>query len=500
MGFWQKAKNLWSYRSAEMSFTDLLKYYGSFGHWGVVGTSPNTEAAPRDFETVAHDIYMGSGVVYMVAQARAKIFSEARFKWRRVNEPATPFNLFTSRGLDLLERPWQNGSTSALLMRAIQDVDIAGNFYCVRTTDHQNRPRLRRLRPDWVEVVLTKDPTMATEVDVLGYAYYPGGIGNGEPEYFSAEEVAHWAPDPDPRAQYLGMSWLVPVMEEVMTEKEAQKHRRNFFRRGAQLGVAVTVTKDKAVTADKMRQFKEEFLSKHQGARNAHEPLFLGPGADVKIIEADPSTWDTRSISGLAETHIAGVAGVPPVVAGLSEGLSGSTLNAGNYKVAARGFIDRTIRPLWHSFANAIEPLIDPPKPRKGNGSPARLTVDEREVSVLNDDRLEDADIMGKHTTTFNTLITNGCTFESAQEYIVTGDFTVLKDSGYKSVQLYKPGELLSEKDKASTEESDTPNKTGGLKEGGQVDPVTEPTVEPPDEPTHDPVTPKTGEQPKKGG
>src|SRR5690606_2407293 len=257
---------------------------------------------------------------------------------------------------------------------------------------------------------------------------------------------------------------------------------RNFFRRGAQLGVAVTVTKDKAVTADKMRQFKEEFLSKHQGARNAHEPLFLGPGADVKIIEADPSSWDTRSISGLSETHIAGAAGVPPVVAGLSEGLSGSSLNAGNYKVAAQGFVERTIRPLWRSFCDAMQPLVEEPTRRKGTGGPVRLTVDEREVSVLNDDRQKDAEVLATYAKTINGLIAMGYTPESCRDLIVTSNPAVLVHAGLVSVQQYKPGD-----DPAASDEGSTPaDDNGGFPTGPD-----EPEQEEPEDPSHDPVTPK---------
>ena len=487
-------------RSAEITMEQWLKMWADHGTYTQVrGHEPRTEGATNDFDSYAEKLYKGSGVVYMVAQARSKIFSEARFQWRPVGEPNSPFNLFGTRDLRVLEKPWPGGSTGALLTRAIQDVDLGGNFFAVREVGDDGHPMLRRLRPDWVDIVLAAEPTEAVKSDIIGYRYYPGGYGSkAVPVDYAVEEVAHWAPEPDPTAMYRGMSWLTPVVNEILTEQDAQTHRRNFFIRGAQLGVAVMVNKDQ-VTAEQMKKFKDEFLAKHQAARNAHEPLFLGPGADVKVIEADPSTWDTRSISGLSETHIAGAAGVPPVVAGLSEGLSGSSLNSGNYKVAAKGFIDRTIRPLWRSFCEALEPLLEPPTSRNGKVVPVRLVVDDREIAVLNDDRQEDAETLSIYTRTLNSLISMGWTPESARDYIKTGNPDTLVHSGLVSVQLYK----AQDQEAAKTGHDQGTVDTGSDPDNKVEKPVTEPSVTPPEDKGHKPVTPKetgTTAAKKKGG
>lgn len=403
----------------------------------VYGYDGKTETSNTSWEYYVDRLYKGNAVVFMVAQARATIFSEITFKWRPYGQPATQFNLFGTKDLEILETPWANGTTGDLLMRAIQDVDIAGNFFCAREYSIFTKTyRLRRLRPDWVDIVLTADPRVAVASDVEAYAYYPGGVRSASnAKIYLPEEICHWAPKPDPMAQYRGMSWMTPALNDILVESQATKHRLNFFERGAHLGLAVMVKDD--ISGEQMQEFKDKFMSKYQGARNAFEPLFLGAGADVKVIEADLKSMDTKSLSGLSETHIAGVAGVPAVVAGLSEALGGSSLNSGNYKVAAQGFIDRTIRNLWRSFCDSMSPLVGPPTSRNGNKVPARLWYDTQDVSVLNEDRKDDATIMNTTTTTIIGLTREGFTPESAVEFVSTGNSSVLVHTGTNSVQQF---------------------------------------------------------------
>src|SRR3546814_18880675 len=116
---------------------------------------------------------------------------------------------------DLLEEPWPNGTTRELLARMEQDVSLAGNFYAVREAG-----RLRRLRPDWVSIVLSAPAAEAVESDVAGYVYSPGGkSGKGQPRASSVEEICNRSPLPDPDAPYRGMSWLTPYPPHLHSAK-----------------------------------------------------------------------------------------------------------------------------------------------------------------------------------------------------------------------------------------------------------------------------------------
>lgn len=410
------------------------------GGFGVTGRSPYSEGPPVDFDLFANQFYKGSAVVFATAWARTRPFSEIEFKWRPMDAADISYSLFGSRSLSLLENPWPYGKTRDLLVRALQDVDICGNFFAVREIGPDGKPMLRRLRPDWVDIVLDADPRWAVRSNVIGYAYYPGGafVGdNAEPEIYLPEQVCHWAPFPDPEAMYRGMTWLTPAINDVLVEKETNRHKVSFFKRGAILSTMIVFPP--GMGSDEAKSYADKFDAKYGGMMNSGRPVYIGGGIDVKVLETDFSKLDMKSIVGMAETHIAIAAGTHATVVGLSEGMQGASLNAGNFETANRGFVNSTMRYLWGSFCGAIEHLVDKPRDRGGSG--IILWYSDANVSILNDDKKERTEIQAQTATTLNNLVNSGWTAESAREFIVTGNPAVLVPSGYVSVQLYKPGE-----------------------------------------------------------
>ena len=428
------------------SLDQFAKDATQFGYgYSTNGRATNSEAAEQDFDYMANRFYKGSAVVFGVAQTRMRAFSQITFKWRPVDAVNVSYSLFGTPELAILEHPWPGGRTGDLLARAIQDVDIAGNFYCLREIGSDGQPRLRRLRPDWVDIVLSADPKYAVASDVIGYRYYPGGGGSYAD--YTVEEVCHWAPIPDPVAQYRGMSWLTSCLNDMMVDEHVNKHKASFFKRGAVLNLAVMMKP--GLTKAQFDEARQAFLAAHSGSDNAYRPMFIGGGSDLKIIEADLSKMDLKGISGTAETHIAVAAGTHSAVVGLSEGMQGASLNAGNYAVAARGFGNGTMSWLWGSFCDALESIVVLPARTKRRG-PARLWYSDADVAILNDDRIERADIQAKQASMMVTLKREGYTPDSIKEYAITGNPDVLVDGGYVSVQLYKPGEVPDDSAKPS--------------------------------------------------
>src|SRR5512143_1242197 len=218
-------------------------YFTYQGHtYPVYSYSPNTgdtEPASDDFEGLVRSAYRADGVVFACMLARLSVFSDVRFQFRELRNGA-PGDLIgnpdgrnpASRGLALLRTPWLGATTGDLLARMIQDVDISGNAFVVRMED-----QLVRLRPDWVTIV-AKTPEDASlwhpAATVAGYIYTPGGTASQEePISFLREDVAHFAPTPDPSQRFRGISWLEPVIPEIMADKSATRHKQAFFDNGA---------------------------------------------------------------------------------------------------------------------------------------------------------------------------------------------------------------------------------------------------------------------------
>lgn len=383
--------------------------------------------------------YKTNGVVFAVSMARAMLFTDITFRWRRYGQVGGGSDLFGNIALQLLDRPWPGARTQSLLIRAEQDVTAAGTFFVARDDQDDGTPRLRRLRPDWCEFILSAPPDEAISSDVVGIRYTLGGArSGGTVKYYPVNPpagvnpdgyAAYWAPIPDPDAQYRGMSWLTPVLEEKQGDTAATRHKQKFFENGATVNLAVSVPE--TLTPDQFRAFTRASEEAHAGVENAYKTLYLGGGATPVPVGANMQQMDFSAVQGHGETRICAAGRVPPIIVGLSEGLSAATYS--NYAQARRAFGDSWARPQWKSFCGAIEPLLEVP-------SNAELWYDARDVAFLREDSKDLAEVMSTTVATINAAIAAGWTPESAQEAVLAEDLTKLVHSGLVSVQLQTPG------------------------------------------------------------
>jgi phage portal protein BeeE len=445
---------------------DLFSYGSSV-------TGSKTESIGNDFIGYINGAYKASGVVFAVCEARRSVFSEMRFAWQELGPDGRPGKLYAKtsakNSLEILEEPWANGQTSDLLSRAIQDADLAGNFFCVEEIGKGGKKRLRRLRPDWVDIALTEKPELAVKSDILGYVYKPGGTQDPDewemyPVDGSNGKIVHWAPIPDPEAQYKGVSWLQAVLNEIMADRQATKHKTKFFQNAAVPNIAVSFKE--GVTPEQLRKFKQQMAENHGGVDNAYKTMYLGAGADVHVIGSNIQEMDFKSLQGLAETRIAAAGRVHPAIVGLSEGLAGSSMNEGNFRAAKDGFADGTLRPLWASLCSAFSVLVTGKKN-------ARLWYDMRDIAFLRHDQKELAEIRGIDASTMAKLIMNGYTPESIIVAIENEDWTQLKHTGLYSVQLQPPltkeeAKAANNKDPKADPNGDNSNDSGNAGSDGK--------------------------------
>jgi len=406
---------------------------------GGYGAGENYEAIEEDFQGYVQQAYKSDGVVFACMVTRMRLFSQIRFQWQKMRE-GRPGDLFGTKELALFEKPWPNGgSTSALLNRAIQHADLSGTHYAVRETKGRgaivnHSSRIRVLRPDWVRTILTAPPNEAVESDIAGWLYMPGGTQDRSLwRYYVAgdERFAMWAPTPDPEAQYRGMSWLTPVIREIMADKAATKHKGKFFDNAATPSFAMSFKE--TVTSEQFKEFIRAMKETHQGADNAYKPLYVGGGADITPLMYDLRQLDFKATQGAGETRMAAAARVHPVIVGLSEGMQGSSLNAGNFKAAKDAWADGEMRPMWESLCQAYSNLVRVPEG-------ARLHYDDRDISFLREDIEQKAKVIAQEADIIQGLVMQGFTWESARDAVAEGgDWRLLKHTGLFSVQLQPP-------------------------------------------------------------
>lgn len=403
---------------------EQVKHQGSTYPLGFGWTPEKTEPIGTDFVAFTHAAYRANGPVFAVIQARLAVFTEARFKFRDLRSGT----VFGSPALSLLENPWPSGTTGDLLARMEQDASLAGNCYVVRSFA-KGREILRRLRPDWVEVVTEGEPEDPTAT-VKGIIYYPGGRHMGHPGVtFLPGTFAHFAPIPDPLANWRGMSWLTPILREIDADQKMTRYKDRYLDNSATPNFAVSLKE--SVSADAFDRFRRAFSESTEGADNAGRTLFLGGGADITPLGADLKGLDFRSVQGAGETRIAAAANVPAIIAGFSEGLDAATYS--NFGQARRKFGDSFLRPQWRNAAASLAPLISVP-------SGAELWYDASDVSFLQEDERDAAEISEQQARTITQYVREGFTAASAVAAVQNANLSLLEHTGLVSVQLQTPG------------------------------------------------------------
>jgi hypothetical protein len=414
--------------------------YGSFGYGGsqfplgVNFTDPVSRSQPigENFHGYVTQALRGNGVVAALELVRVQVFSQVRFRCRRFTK-GRPGPLFGDPSLRPLET--ERGNTNgAMLALMLVNADFAGSAYGVVVDG-----RVVQLRPDWVDTVL-QERSDRLGLETLGYLYWPDGQrGQGARSVsLLAGEVAHFAPMPDPLAPWRGMSWLTPVVREVMGDLAYTRHKLSFIDNAATPNLAVTL-KD-TVTPEDFDDFVERMDAAHKGPTKSGKTLYLGGGADVTVVGADMAQLDFKAVQGAGETRLAAASGVGAVIAQFSEGMQGSSLNAGNYVAARRRFADVTMRHLWQEACGAFATIL----PMPGG---AHLWYDESGVSFLQEDARDAADIEQIKAATIANLVKEGFTAESAVAAVTAQDMTLLVHTGLVSVQLQPPGTTTPEPD-----------------------------------------------------
>lgn len=438
-----------------IGINEYISLVSSFGYGGLdyplsgvqtTMSGENVEQVSGNLTGLAQAAYASHGPVFALMMVRMLIFSAIRFQWQRIRD-GQPSDLFGSTELGLLERPWPGGTTQDMLTRVILYADLAGNAFPMRWTPLSRMggdegTEVALLRPDWVDVVLQKRMTRFGQVGwrKLGYAYYEGGkTAEKEPVPLTLREVGQFAPLPDPTASWRGMSWLTPIIRELQNDKLMSTHQRKFFENAATPNLVVRLPQ---MSLTDFKAFKAEMDANHLGVNKAYKTLYLGGGADVTVAGLNFQQMDFSKLQGRAETRLASAAGIAPAVAGFSEGLQGSSLNAGNFKDARRRTSDGTMHPLWQNIAGSMEPILVKPPPAFPDETPEqiRLWYDATGVPFLREDEKDAAEIQAAQAQTIRTLVDGGYEPDSVIKAVNSGDWRLLKHSGLYSVQLQAAG------------------------------------------------------------
>jgi len=413
----------WSAEERGISMTDYQDLFTRFGFNGVQYVVPSGNVQELTALEGAKN-----PIVAACIHARMMVFSEARFTFQRYSA-SRPGEMFGTPDLGILEQPWASATTGDLLARMEADVSLFGNSYWVRANNE-----LVRLDPARVHIVTGDVADQITTRSVgerlVGYSLVDEQ--NNEVAFFNPGEICHYKPLASPLSPFRGQSWLSTVIQDVQVDGELTNYKSAFLSNAATPNMVVSF--DPTITKEAFDKFRESMEARHRGTANAYRTLYLGGGADVKVVGANFEQIAMKAVQGAGETRIAAAAGVPASILGISEGLAGSSLNAGNYGAARRRFADGTLRPLWRSACGALQTIVPPP-----DGG-ARLWYDDRDVSFLQEDVDDAAATRQKDAQTMRTLVDGGFDPASVVTAVTQGDMSKLIHTGQLSVQLQPPG------------------------------------------------------------
>jgi phage portal protein BeeE len=335
---------------------------------------PDREPVLPQLAAYAQQANSSNAIIFAAILVRMSLFSEARFQYQALDD----HHLFGNTSLATLEVPFGPPSTTGdLLARMEQDQVLAGNAYI---WNPPGEGRLVRLRPDWTTIV-----SEVVQVDgggrykrPVGYFWEPPKslMEQGKGFMVPAEECVHWAPIPDPAADFRGMSPLTPIWRDIAGDDGLTGYKIRYLQNNASPNLLIKYAqKLQPGTVDSIR---ERVNARYGGVDNAAKTLILDQGADATLIGNSLSQMDFSGVSAVGTERILAACEVPGVLVGL-EPLRGA---GRGYQESMQKFANIWARPAWRSVCGALSQIVDVPA---GN----RLWFDTSDIAALADGELE---------------------------------------------------------------------------------------------------------------
>jgi len=376
--------------------------------------SPDAEKILPQLAAGSNDANGSNPVVFSAMSARIALFSEARLQLQSM----TDMRLFGNQSLHLLEHPWPDATTGDLLARMEQDAGLAGNAYVWAPP---GEGLLVRWRPDWVTIISRIVEAQAGDGwyrQKIGFHFEPPAQAqaqHGPPMFAPLEEVAHWAPTPDPEATFRGMSWLTPVMREIHADSGLTTYKIQYLSNAASPNLLIRyASKLHPSTVDSIR---ERVTARYGGTSNAFRTLVLDQGADATVIGNSLSQMNFDTVQSAGAERILAASGVPGIVVGI-ESLKGA---GRSYQEVIRRFADLTMRPEWRSACGALQKHV-PGLPPSG----IRLWYDTSDIAALQEGEQQRAQESLIRAQALLTLRNAGYTRDSAVRAVTANDVSQL--------------------------------------------------------------------------
>ena len=274
--------------------------------------------------------------------------------------------------LDLLNSPTEHYDWPTILQATVMDLDVDGNSYWLK--ERTRAGEVTGLYWVWRDTIWP-NRELSEAMGEMYYRYTPSGSGSYP---VPASDVVHFRFGIDKRDHRLGISPLRSAISDVTTDELAQQHTLALLRNFAAAGTVVSV--DANATPEQLQEMEKRWHEKLTGRRRGRS-IFINKGLEVHQTMTTPKDMELSLVRYLTEERMAGLTGVPAIVANVGAGLRRSTY--ANYKAAQKAAWENTAIPALADIASAIgRQLLPDFLSAKG----LAVWVDTSEVAALQED------------------------------------------------------------------------------------------------------------------
>ncbi|NQW16787.1 MAG: phage portal protein [Chloroflexi bacterium] len=323
------------------------------------------QADERSFEF--GDYFSNTGAIHASIKLRSSAISSVPLvveqRIQGIWERAEP----THGLVQLLRRPNPHWTLAELLRATETYVLIWGaSYWGIERSVSNGAIELWPLRPDRVRVLPDKRQYLR------GFLYENVQTTDGDVAYLPDEMV--WFKHFNPKDEFTGASSISPVKDVADMAGNAHSFNRNFFSNSATPG-DLAITTDETPDDDTANDFLNRWEDRFKGERNAHRPVLLGAGMDIKRTGLSHRDMEFISTLKWSVEEVARVFGVPKAfLADLTEA------TFANINAEERFFWRNTIIPELTLFADELNRSL---VPLFGSSETLRVSFDVSTIDAL---------------------------------------------------------------------------------------------------------------------
>lgn len=176
--------------------------------------------------------------------------------------------------------------------------------------------------------------------------FYALDLGNGYSARVPKENVIHFRDaELDPRDPAKGLGVVRRLVREVATDAEEDAFVASFMRN---MGIPGLVFAPKEQSKGQVIDVEQlqSYVAASTTGENRGKPLVFKTPVDFYQMSASTQVLDLSHVSARVETRIAGMVGIPAILAGLAAGLDATSYGA-NTRALVESFIENELMSAW---------------------------------------------------------------------------------------------------------------------------------------------------------